>query len=99
MTVTVRGNDLALGLWGPLAKTVWTGSYGRLGVSDRTTKTETLAWTNKSNRAVVFYAHVQLSRKVGILGTPITRSGFASRSNAPGPTQSVASHSARELLR
>jgi hypothetical protein len=64
VTVTVRGNDdLALRLWSRLARTVWTGSYGRLGVSDRRTNTETLAWTNKSNRAVVLYAHVQLSRK------------------------------------
>ena len=49
--------------WSPLAKTVWTGSSGRLGVSDRTTTTETLALINKSKRAVVFYAHVKLSRK------------------------------------
>ena len=62
-TVTVRGTDLALGLWGPLARTVWTGSSGRLGASDRTTTTETLALINRSKRAVVFYAHVQLSRK------------------------------------
>jgi hypothetical protein len=61
VTVTVGGSDLALRLWGPLAKTVWTGSYGRIGASDRTTRTETLAWNNKSNRAVVLYAHVQLS--------------------------------------
>ena len=40
VTVTVRGSDLALDLWSPLAKTVWTGRSGRLGVSDRTTNTE-----------------------------------------------------------
>jgi subtilisin family serine protease len=72
-TVTVRGNDdLALDLWRPLARTVWTGSYGRLGTSDRTTTTETLAWINKSNRAVVFYAHVQLSRNSEYLGATYT---------------------------
>ena len=63
VTVTVTGNDLALRLWGPLAKTVWTGSYGRLGASDKATRTKTLARTNTSNRAVVFYAHVELSRR------------------------------------
>jgi len=62
-TVTVRGGDMALGLWGPLARTVWTGSVGRLAVSDRTTTTETLAFANKSRRAVVVYAHVRLSPK------------------------------------
>ena len=63
VAVTVTGNDLALDLWSPLAKTVWTGSNGRLARSDRTTTTETLALINKSKRAVVLYAHVQLSRK------------------------------------
>ena len=62
-TVTVRGTDLALGLWGPLARTVWTGSSGRLGASDRSTTTETLALINRSRRAVVVYAHVRLSPK------------------------------------
>ena len=62
MTVTVKGTDLALDLWSPLARTAWTGSKGRLGVSDRTTTTETLSVTNRSNRAVVLYAHVALSR-------------------------------------
>ena len=62
-TVTVRGSDLALGVWGPLARTVWTGSSGRLGASDRTTTTETVALMNRSRRAVVVYAHVRLSPK------------------------------------
>jgi subtilisin family serine protease len=62
-TVTVRGDDdLALDLWSPLARTVWTGSYGRLGKSDKRTTTETLALMNRSKRAAVIYAHVQLSR-------------------------------------
>jgi subtilisin family serine protease len=63
VTITVRGSDLALGLWGPLARTVWTGSFARLGASDRTTTTETLTWTNKSRRMVVLYAHAQISSK------------------------------------
>jgi hypothetical protein len=72
-TVTVRGNDdLALDLWRPVARTVWTGSYGRLAKSDRTTTTETLAWINKSDRAVVFYAHVQLSHNSKYLGATYT---------------------------
>ena len=79
VTVTVKGTDLALGLWGPLAKTVWTGSYARLGVSDKTKTTETLALINRSKRAVVFYAHVRLSPKaqygdaVYTLGVRVTK--------------------------
>ena len=73
VTVTVRANDdVALGLWSPLAKTVWTGKNGRLAVSDRRTKTETLALINRSKRAVVFYAHVQLSRNSQYLGANYT---------------------------
>ncbi len=75
VTVTVRAHDLALDLWSPLAKTVWTGSNGRLAVSDRTTKTETLALINRSKRAVVFYAHVQLSRKARVLGRQLHARG------------------------
>lgn len=73
VTITVRADDdLALGIWSPLAKTVWTGKYGRLAVSDRKTNTETLTLINRNKRAVVFYAHVQLSHNSQYLGAVYT---------------------------
>jgi hypothetical protein len=55
-----------------LAKTVWTGKLGRLVVSDRRTNTEALALINRTKRAVIVYAHVQLSRNSQYLGADYT---------------------------
>jgi hypothetical protein len=61
LTVTATSRtDIVLDLWSSAARTVWTGSRGRLARSDRAAA-ETVSWTNRTRRTQRLYSHLSIS--------------------------------------